>query len=75
VAGAQLSRAVEARADTFALELTDDPQALIAVQRRLAERNLADPDPPPVWHWLLGSHPSTVERIGAARAWEHGERP
>ncbi len=73
--GTQLSRAVEARADTFALELTDDPEALISVQKRLAERNLSDPDPPGALHFLLGSHPSAVERIGAAEAWRQGERP
>jgi STE24 endopeptidase len=75
VAGNQLSRAVEARADTFSLELTDDPQALIDLQKRLAERNLSDPDPPGVVQFLLGSHPTTVERIGEAEAWRRGERP
>jgi STE24 endopeptidase len=75
VAGNQLSRAVEARADTYSLELTDDPQALIDLQRRLAETNISDPDPPEVFHLLLGSHPTTVERIGAAEAWRRGERP
>jgi STE24 endopeptidase len=75
VIGNQLSRRVEARADTFAMQLTDDPRALISVQRQLAERNLADPDPPALVEFLFGSHPSTVERIGAARAWQRGERP
>jgi len=75
VAGNQLSRAVEARADTYALELTDDPQAMISLQKRLAETNLGDPDPPDIVTFLLGSHPPTVERIGAAIAWEQGERP
>ena len=75
VAGSQLSRAVEARADTYSLELTDDPQALIELQRRLSEANVSDPDPPALYQFLLGSHPTTVERIGAAEAWERGERP
>jgi STE24 endopeptidase len=75
VAGNQLSREVEARADTVALELTDDPAALISLQRRLAERNLSDPDPPDVVSFLLGSHPTTLERIGAALAWKRGVRP
>jgi len=75
IAGNQLSRGVEARADTFALQLTDDPQALIAVQRALATRNLADPDPPGWVELVFGTHPSTVERIGAAKAWQEGERP
>ena len=68
VPGNQLSRRVEARADAFALELTDDPQALISVQRHLKRASLGDPDPPAVVHFLFGTHPSTVERIGAALA-------
>jgi STE24 endopeptidase len=75
IAGNQLSREVEARADTFALELTDDPRALIELQQRLADRNLSDPDPPAVWSFLFRTHPTTMERIGAALAWERGERP
>jgi STE24 endopeptidase len=75
VAGNQLSRSVERRADTFALELTNDPEALIAVQRQLSVRNLGDPDPPWLVRVLFDTHPSTVERIGAAKAWEAGERP
>jgi STE24 endopeptidase len=75
VAGNQLSRDVERRADTFSLELTDDPQGMIELQQMLAERNLADPDPPEIVEFLLGSHPSTMKRIGSALAWEQGERP
>jgi STE24 endopeptidase len=75
IAGNQLSRAVEARADTFALQLTNDPKGMIALQRQLAERNLADPDPPPVYTSLFGTHPPPMDRIGAALAWERGERP
>ncbi|MDP9188670.1 MAG: M48 family metallopeptidase [Actinomycetota bacterium] len=75
VAGHQLSRAVEAKADTEALELTDDPRSLIELQRRLSATNLSDPDPPGLVSFLLGTHPTTTERIGAALAWERGERP
>jgi STE24 endopeptidase len=74
VPGNQLSRRVEASADAFALELTRDPQALIDLQTRLAAVNLSDPDPPAVSRILFGSHPTTLERIGAALAWERGER-
>jgi STE24 endopeptidase len=66
----QLSRRVEASADAFALELTDDPKALVEVQRRLSRASLGDPDPPAALHFLFGTHPSTVERIGAALAFE-----
>ena len=63
-AGNVLSRLVEARADGFALRLTGDPQAFIGLERGLALTNLTDPDPPEGWHLLLGSHPTTTERIG-----------
>jgi STE24 endopeptidase len=71
----QLSRDVEAAADDYALELTGNPRGLIDLQTRLAEANLADPDPPGWSHFLFGTHPTTVERIGAARAYEQGDRP
>jgi Zn-dependent protease with chaperone function len=74
VIGNQLSREVEASADSFALRLTHDPKALIDVQRRLSKANLAEPDPPAVATALLGTHPSTMDRIGAAVAWKRGER-
>ena len=78
VAGNQLSRQVEASADTFALRLTHDPEALIRVQRQLTVTNLGDPDPPGVVTALLGTHPPAVDRIGAAVAYEDahpGARP
>jgi len=68
------SRAVEARADAFALELTNDPAPFISFERRIALQNLADPDPPAWVARLLATHPTTVERIGIARAYEAGER-
>jgi STE24 endopeptidase len=75
VTGNQLSRAVEARADTFSLQLTDDPRGVIELQQQLADRNLADPDPPSAFTFLFGTHPPTVDRIGAAVAWRQGDRP
>lgn len=66
---ALVSRRVEARADAHALALTGDPVTFEAMQRRLAGVNLADPDPPR-WEYLWSaSHPSTVERMAAARAY------
>ncbi len=75
VAGNQLSRAVEARADTFALQLTDDPKGMIQLQQQLADRNLSDPDPPEAFTFVFGTHPPAIDRIGAALAWEQGKRP
>lgn len=70
--GNRLSREIEIRADYSALQVTDDPAALIALQRQIAASNLSDPDPPGAWHWLFGSHPTTLDRIGLAEAWKGG---
>ncbi|HEY6771299.1 MAG TPA: M48 family metallopeptidase [Solirubrobacterales bacterium] len=75
IAGNELSRSVEARADTFALQLTDDPKGMIELQQQLADRNLSDPDPPGAFTFVFGTHPPAIDRIGAALAWEQGERP
>jgi STE24 endopeptidase len=56
------------------LKLTHAPRQFIAMQRRLALVNLTDPDPPGVLRWFFGTHPSTMERIGAAESFER-ERP
>jgi STE24 endopeptidase len=73
-AQALVSRRVEARADAHALALTGDPGTFEAMQRRLSSVNLGDPDPPR-WEYLYtASHPSTVERMAAARAFSRGDR-
>lgn len=64
----QLSRRVEARADTYSLELTRAPEPFVSFERRIALRNVADPDPPRWRVALLSTHPPTLERIGAAVA-------
>jgi STE24 endopeptidase len=69
---ARLSRAVELRTDAFALDLTGEPDAMVAFQRRITVQNVGDPAPPRWTQALLGSHPTTMERIGLALA--HGAR-
>jgi STE24 endopeptidase len=64
----QLSRAVERRADAFALELTGEPEAMVGFERRITVQNVGDPDPPRWQQLLLATHPTTMERIGAALA-------
>jgi STE24 endopeptidase len=68
-----LSRQVEARADAFALDLTQDPAAFVQFERRIALRNVADPDPPWWTQALFATHPSTMDRIGIGEAWEKPE--
>ncbi len=69
-----LSRAVERRADAFSLTLTDAPEPFVSFERHLVKQNLADPDPPRLLVALMGTHPSTIERIGIARAYARGVR-
>ena len=64
-----LSRSVERAADAYALDLTANPAAFIAVERKLTIDNIGDPDPPGVLHFLFGTHPTTMDRIGAALTW------
>jgi len=64
----QLSRAIERRADAFALDLTDEPDAMVGFERRITLQNVGDPDPPRWQQILLGTHPPTMERIGQALA-------
>ena len=71
----QLSREVEARADTFSLQLTDAPRAFVDFERRITLRNVGDPAPPGWRTFLLSTHPATVDRIGTAEAWRRGARP
>jgi STE24 endopeptidase len=68
-----LSRKVEARADAFSLRLTEDPAAFVQLERRLALRNVSDPDPPGLLHSLFGTHPTTAERIGIGEAFNQAE--
>jgi STE24 endopeptidase len=65
-----LSRQVEGRADAFALRLTQDPAAFVQLERRLAIRNVSDPDPPKLLHTLFGTHPTAIERIGIGEAFD-----
>ena len=75
ILGNQLSRAVESRADAFALELTRKPSAFVDLQKRLAVTNVADPSPPGFLQCLFGTHPTTMQRIGAAVTYANSSAP
>jgi STE24 endopeptidase len=70
----QLSRAVESRADAFAIQSTGEPEPFISFERRITLRNLSDPDPPGWLTFLTATHPPAIERIGLGVAYEraHG---
>jgi STE24 endopeptidase len=69
VIGNRLSRAIERRADAYALELAGVPEAFVSFERAIALQNVADLEPPRWVTRLLSTHPPTVERMGAAVAW------
>ncbi len=65
-----ISRRVEAAADWAALNATHDPAAQRALMRRLAVKSLTDPSPP-TWSYVLGAdHPTIMQRIAMADAWQ-----
>ena len=61
-----ISRQIETRADVDSLLATRDSDAFIAVQRQLALRSLADPEPPWLSQLWFGSHPTALTRIAIA---------
>lgn len=63
-----ISRRIELRADVDALRYTTDPDAFVALQRRLSLRSLSDPTPPALWHWAFGTHPTVLVRVALARS-------
>jgi STE24 endopeptidase len=63
-----LSRRNEHRADRFALELTDRPDAFVSAMRRLASQNLAEAQPSAAALWLFHTHPPFEQRIQAAKS-------
>jgi STE24 endopeptidase len=62
-----ITRQIETRADVDALEVSQDPEAFVALQRELALRSLADPNPPAWSQFWFGSHPTGLTRIAIAR--------
>lgn len=69
-----IARHMEAEADWRALAATHDPGAARAALRRLAQTSLADPDPPWWSYALAATHPSIMQRIAMANAWESRSR-
>jgi STE24 endopeptidase len=64
-----LSRSHERRADLYALEMTRNVTAFVSAMRRLAAQNLAEERPSRLVELIFYTHPPTVARIEAARAW------
>ena len=62
-----ISRRYEREADWVALRTTGDAVGAEALFRRFTRTSRADPDPPRLWHVLVGTHPTLVERVELAR--------
>jgi STE24 endopeptidase len=68
--GNAVSRRYEAEADWSALRATHDPQAAESVFRKFTHYDLVQPNPP-LWSYLwIDTHPTVVQRIAMARAYE-----
>ena len=63
-----VSRAFERQADLEALELLQEPQMMLDMQRRLHVKNLADLDPN-LLRRLQATHPPAAERMAFTKAW------
>src|SRR5437667_368512 len=62
------SRAREARADRFSLQLTHDPANFATAMAKLHDQNLGVADPRTWEKWLFYSHPPGRERVELARS-------
>nr|WP_106779897.1 M48 family metallopeptidase [Lysinibacillus timonensis] len=60
-----VSRYQEARADEFAIELVQDPEAAISGFQKLAKAGLSEVNPPLLVKWFRYTHPPMLERINA----------
>jgi len=63
-----ISRAFERQADVEALDLLQQPQTMLDMQRGLHTKNLADLEPN-LLKRLQGSHPPAAERMALTSAW------
>lgn len=74
--GNRLSRAIERRADAYALALSGAADAFISFWRTITLQNVGEVEPPGWANKLLATHPPTLERIGAAVAYARaGQAP
>ncbi|QFF99246.1 M48 family peptidase [Psychrobacillus glaciei] len=58
-----ISRYQETRADLYAIELVDDPEAAISTFQELTKAGLSEVNPPLLVKWFRYSHPTMLERI------------
>jgi Zn-dependent protease with chaperone function len=64
-----ISRAVERKADEFALRVANDPEAQSSAERRLADLSLSVDRPSRLVELLFYTHPPSSKRIEFAEEW------
>ena len=72
--GNAVSRRYEAEADWVALEATRDPRAARTLFARFSRTGRADPSPPTWAYLFLETHPTLIQRIAMATAWDGATR-
>jgi Zn-dependent protease with chaperone function len=70
----EISRRYEAEADWVALEATRDVDGAQGLFEGFATESLGQPEPPRWWHVIFSTHPTLMERIEMAEAFEARER-
>jgi len=65
-----ISRLRERAADSFSLELVDNPKALGEALVKLSQQNLGNPAPPALVEFLFYDHPSGLRRVQRAFNYE-----
>ena len=58
-----VSRSQEARADEYAMELVEDPEAAVSSFQQLTKAGLSEVNPSTLVKWFRYSHPPMLERI------------
>lgn len=66
------SRRLEERADRYALELTDNPDAFIGMMARLTDQNLLPASPSSLVETVFSDHPSYSSRVAVAEKYRLG---
>jgi STE24 endopeptidase len=69
-----VSRRYESEADWSALKAAKDPAAQKKLMQQFAETSLQQPDPPTWSYIFFDTHPTLMQRIAMAQAWEDGTR-
>lgn len=65
-----VSRRYEAEADWSALQAAKDPTSQASLFHKFSATSLAQPDPPTWSYVFLETHPTLMQRIAMAEAWE-----